>query len=133
MSSWRQTTKHIVCPAAAHLPIHIPPVPKAATKPLSMSLSLPCCPLEIQQTALWSTNYIFFFHWLCFISFICFFFLSPPKLKQITYCFPLYFLCSYPPLSPPQCMLVGAQLIYQLFMLVAAHYTDRATCLPSVD
>lgn len=32
MSSWRQTTKHVICPAAAHLPIHVQPVPEAATK-----------------------------------------------------------------------------------------------------
>ncbi len=105
MSSWRQTTKHVVCPAAAHLPILIPPVPKAATKPIWMSLSLSCCPPEIQQTAsfssfvflsfLWSANYIFFklsmvadLLALSFASVFLSFFLFPPKLKQITSHFP---------------------------------------------
>lgn len=32
MSTRRQSTKHIVCPAAAHLPIHVAPFPNVAEK-----------------------------------------------------------------------------------------------------
>lgn len=74
MSSWRQTTKHVVCPAAAHLPIHAPPVPKAATKPICVSITplfssgnstngvflfLFVC-LSVCLSSLWSANYILF-------------------------------------------------------------------------
>lgn len=131
MSSWRQTTKHVVCPAAAHLPIHAPPVPKAATKPICVSITplfssgnstngvflfLFVC-LSVCLSSLWSANYILFKLLLILSFFLSFF---PPVLLSFS-------------VSSSQCLLQEVQLIYQLFMPVAAHYTDRATCPPSAD
>lgn len=54
MSSWRQTTKHIVCPAAAHLSIHIPPAPPQGCHKTHLCISMfSCCPQNK------STNCIF--------------------------------------------------------------------------
>ena len=106
MSSWRQTTKHVVCPAAAHLPIHAPPVPKAATKPICVSIT----PLFSSGN---STNGIFLFLFVClsvclpvlplvcklhpFQTFIDSFFL--PSFLPFFLSFLLY--CCPPPSHPP--------------------------------
>lgn len=108
---------------------HSPAVLQKFNK-LHLSLRLFVCLSSGLQTTSFSS-----FQWLSLlVCWLSVFFLSfSSQIKTNSISFSLSFLCFFLPLSHSQCLLRGAQLIYQLFVHVAAHYTDRATCLPSVD
>lgn len=117
MSSWRQTTKHIGCPAASHLPIHTPPVPEAATKPIYLSLLLSRFPAEIKQTASLSLS--------LYLSLFLFLYKTSSAVPQTASCLH----CSLPSLSfclsfYLSCISLSFPLSFLACLFLSAHYWE---------